>query len=338
MSGSNTKVKTGVAGRADGTFSFEGLGLTVVLLGIIVIFSFINPRFFAVENFLNILTQAAPFIIMAVGMTFVITAAGIDLSVGSILALSSVIGFEFMSSGGNPVIGVAIILVVAVALGILNGALIAYLAIPPFIATLATMVSLRGLALLHSAGTMHFGLPESVAFLGQGKVLGLPMPVLIALLAALFGYWLLNFTKFGVYCRALGGNKEALRLTGVSVKRVELLVYGFKGLMVGLGGLVMIARIDSTQATIGTGSEIHVIAAVIIGGTSLFGGKGTVYGSVAGAILLSMVANALVIGGADFFWQLVVTGIIVLFAVLIGNLREGRVSMSKVPSFLKMKS
>jgi|TARA_B110000090_G_C13377872_1_gene444622 ribose/xylose/arabinose/galactoside ABC-type transport system permease subunit len=338
MSGSNTKVKTGVAGRADGTFSFEGLGLTVVLLGIIVIFSFINPRFFAVENFLNILTQAAPFIIMAVGMTFVITAAGIDLSVGSILALSSVIGFEFMSSGGNPVIGVAIILVVAVALGILNGALIAYLAIPPFIATLATMVSLRGLALLHSAGTMHFGLPESVAFLGQGKVLGLPMPVLIALLAALFGYWLLNFTKFGVYCRALGGNKEALRLTGVSVKRVELLVYGFMGLMVGLGGLVMIARIDSTQATIGTGSEIHVIAAVIIGGTSLFGGKGTVYGSVAGAILLSMVANALVIGGADFFWQLVVTGIIVLFAVLIGNLREGRVSMSKVPSFLKMKS
>ena len=338
MSGSNTKVKTGVAGRADGTFSFEGLGLTVVLLGIIVIFSFINPRFFAVENFLNILTQAAPFIIMAVGMTFVITAAGIDLSVGSILALSSVIGFEFMSSGGNPVIGVAIILVVAVALGILNGALIAYLAIPPFIATLATMVSLRGLALLHSAGTMHFGLPESVAFLGQGKVWGLPMPVLIALLAALFGYWLLNFTKFGVYCRALGGNKEALRLTGVSVKRVELLVYGFMGLLVGLGGLVMIARIDSTQATIGTGSEIHVIAAVIIGGTSLFGGKGTVYGSVAGAILLSMVANALVIGGADFFWQLVVTGIIVLFAVLIGNLREGRVSMSKVPSFLKMKS
>lgn len=338
MSGSNTKVKTGAAGRADGTFSFEGLGLTVVLLGIIVIFSFINPRFFAVENFLNILTQAAPFIIMAVGMTFVITAAGIDLSVGSILALSSVIGFEFMSSGGNPVIGVAIILVVAVALGILNGALIAYLAIPPFIATLATMVSLRGLALLHSAGTMHFGLPESVAFLGQGKVWGLPMPVLIALLAALFGYWLLNFTKFGVYCRALGGNKEALRLTGVSVKRVELLVYGFMGLMVGLGGLVMIARIDSTQATIGTGSEIHVIAAVIIGGTSLFGGKGTVYGSVAGAILLSMVANALVIGGADFFWQLVVTGIIVLFAVLIGNLREGRVSMSKVPSFLKMKS
>lgn len=338
MSVSKTNVKTGAAGRADGAFTFEGLGITAVLLVIIVVFSFVNPRFFAIENFLNILTQAAPFIIMAVGMTFVITAAGIDLSVGSILALSSVIGFDFMTSGGHPVIGVAIIIVVAVALGVLNGVLVAYLVIPPFIATLATMVSLRGLALLHSAGTMHYGLPEAVAFLGQGKVLGLPMPVLIALLAALFGYWLLNFTKFGVYCRALGGNKEALRLTGVSVKRVEVLVYGFMGLMVGLGGLVMIARIDSTQATIGTASEIHVIAAVIIGGTSLFGGKGTIYGSVAGAILLAMVANALVIGGADFFWQLVVTGIIVLFAVLIGNLREGRVSMAKLPLFGRTKS
>ena len=337
MSNSNKKVKTGAAGRADGSFSVDGLGITAVLLAIIVIFSFVNPRFLSTANFLNILSQAAPFIIMAVGMTFVITAAGIDLSVGSILALSTVIGFEFMSSGGSPVVGVMIIIIVAIALGLLNGVLVAYLAIPPFIATLATMVSLRGLALLHSAGTMHFGLPESVAFIGQGEILGIPMSVLVALFSALFGYFLLNFTQFGIYCRALGGNKEALRLTGVSVKLVEVLVYGFMGLMVGLGGLEMIARIDSTQATIGTASEIHVIAAVIIGGTSLFGGKGSIYGSVAGAVLLSMVANALVIGGADFFWQLVITGIIVLFAVLIGNLREGRISTVKVPSFLKVK-
>lgn len=335
MSVTDTGIKTGAAGRADGAFSFQGLGITIFLLLIVVIFSFVNPRFFAVENFLNILTQAAPFIIMAVGMTFVITAAGIDLSIGSILALSSVIAFEFMTSGGNPFIGVAILMLISTSLGLLNGVLVAYLVIPPFIATLATMVSLRGLALLHSAGTMHFGLPEPVTFLGQGKIFGLPMPVIIALAAALFGHWLLNHTRFGVYCRALGGNKEALRLTGVPVKRIELLVYGFMGFMTGLGGLIMVARIDSTQATIGTASEIHVIAAVIIGGTSLFGGKGTIYGSVAGAILLSMVANALVIGGADFFWQLVVTGIIVLFAVLIGNLREGRIGRAKVPPILK---
>ena len=121
------------------------------------------------------------------------------------------------------------------------------------------------------------------------------------------------------------------------VKRIELMVYALMGSMIGLGGLIMIARIDSTQATIATASEIHVIAAVIIGGTSLFGGKGTIYGSVVGAILLSMIANALVIGGADFFWQLVVTGIIVLLAVLIGNLREGRIKSAKVPSLLRIK-
>lgn len=338
MSSSRSHVKTGAAGRADGPFSFEGLGITLVLVALVVIFSFVNPRFLAVANFLNILTQAAPFIIMAVGMTFVITAAGIDLSVGSILGLSSVIAFSFMTEGGNPLIGVAIMLVVATLLGSLNGILVAYVAIPPFIATLATMVSLRGLALLHSAGTMHFGLPKSVAFLGQGKVFGIPMPVIIALGSAVFAHWLFNQTRFGVYCRALGGNKEALRLTGVSVRRIELMVYSFMGFMTGLGGLIMIARIDSTQATIGTASEIHVIAAVIIGGTSLFGGKGSIYGSVAGAILLAMVANALVIGGADFFWQLVVTGIIVLFAVLIGNLREGRISTAKVSSLLRRKS
>ena len=121
------------------------------------------------------------------------------------------------------------------------------------------------------------------------------------------------------------------------VKRIELMVYALMGSMIGLGGLIMIARIDSTQATIATASEIHVIAAVIIGGTSLFGGKGTIYGSVVGAILLSMIANALVIGCADFFWQLVVTGIIVLLAVLIGNLIEGRIKSAKVPSLLRIK-
>lgn len=337
MSATDFSVKTGAAGRADRVFSFQGLGITIFLALLIVVFSFVNPRFFVLENFLNVLTQASPFIIMAVGMTFVITAAGIDLSVGSILALSSVIAFEFMTSGGNPILGVLLMIVIATLLGLLNGFLVAFLAIPPFIATLGTMVSLRGVSLLHSAGTMHYGLPESVAFLGQGEVFGMPVAVIIALLAALYGYWLMNHTRFGVYCRSLGGNKEALRLRGVPVKRIELMVYALMGSMIGLGGLIMIARIDSTQATIATASEIHVIAAVIIGGTSLFGGKGTIYGSVVGAILLSMIANALVIGGADFFWQLVVTGIIVLLAVLIGNLREGRIKSAKVPSLLRIK-
>ena len=189
------------------------------------------------------------------------------------------------------------------------------------------MVSLRGVALLHSAGNMHYGLPPSITWLGQGSILGIPVPVIIALIFALFGAWLFNHSKFGLHVRAIGGDREAARLAGVPVNRIEVMVYALMGLITAIGGLIMIARIDSTQATIATSMEIHVIAAVIIGGTSLFGGRGSIYGSVLGAILLSMMTNALVIAGVDYFWQLVVMGIIVLIAVAIGNLRERRLSL-----------
>ena len=258
-------------------------------------------------------------------MTFVITNAGIDLSVGSVLALVTVIGFAFIKNGMNPALAVAIMFALGTAIGAFTGALIAIIKIPPFIATLGVMVSLRGLALLHSAGTMHFGLPESLTWLGQGKVVGVPVPVIMAFGVAVIGAWLFNHTKFGLYVRAIGGNREAARLAGVPVNLIEILVYALMGLATAIGGLIMITRIDSTQATIGTGIEIHIIAAVIIGGTSLFGGKGTIYGTVLGAILLSMMTNALVIAGVDHFWQLVIMGIIVLLAVAINNLRERRI-------------
>ena len=212
-------------------------------------------------------------------------------------------------------------------IGAFTGTLIALIKIPPFITTLGMMVSLRGLALLHSAGTMHFGLPETLTWLGQGKVFGVPVPVIIAFSVAVIGAWLFNHTKFGLYVRAIGGNREAARLAGVPVNLIEILVYALMGLVTAIGGLIMITRIDSTQATIGTGIEIHIIAAVIIGGTSLFGGRGTIYGTVLGAILLSMMTNALVIAGVDNFWQLVIMGVIVLLAVAINNLRERRISV-----------
>ena len=275
----------------------------------------------------NVLTQASHYIIIAVAMTFVITNAGIDLSVGSVLALVTVIGFAFMKDGMNPLLAVSIMFAMGALIGAFTGTLIALIKIPPFITTLGMMVSLRGLALLHSAGTMHFGLPETLTWLGQGKVFGVPVPVIIAFGVAVIGAWLFNHTKFGLYVRAIGGNREAARLAGVPVNLIEILVYALMGLVTAIGGLIMITRIDSTQATIGTGIEIHIIAAVIIGGTSLFGGRGTIYGTVLGAILLSMMTNALVIAGVDNFWQLVIMGIIVLLAVAINNLRERRISV-----------
>ena len=314
-------------GHADRRWIFQGLGLTIVIIVLAIIFGLINPRFASVANFINILTQASFIIILAVGMTFVITSAGIDLSVGSLLALITVIGFDLIKGGMNPALGVLVMFGLGGLIGCLTGLLIAYIKIPPFITTLGMMAGLRGLALVHSAGNMHFGLPPSLTWFGQGDIAGIPVAVIIALLFAVFGAWLFNHTKFGLHVRAVGGNREAARLAGVPVNFVEVMVYVLMGLVTALGGLIMIARIDSTQATIGTAMEIHVISAVIIGGTSLFGGSGTVYGTVMGAILLSMMTNALVIAGVDFFWQLVVMGVIVLIAVAISNLRERRIPM-----------
>ena len=314
-------------GHADKKWIFQGIGLTIVVILLAIIFSFINPKFATTTNLLNILTQASYYIILAVGMTFVIAAAGIDLSVGSLLALITVVNFELIKGGLNPAVGVILMFLMGGVFGAFTGYLISHINIPPFIATLGVMVSLRGLALVHSAGKMHYGLPESLTWFGH-EILGIPVPVLISLIFALFGAWLFNRTKFGLHVRSIGGNREAARLAGINVKIIEILVYCFMGLCVALGGLIMIARIDSTQATIGTSMEIHVIAAVIIGGTSLFGGKGTIFGTLLGAILLSMMTNALVIAGVDYFWQLFIMGIIVLIAVTINNFRDRKLSFN----------
>lgn len=313
------------AGHADRRWAFEGLGLTLVIVALAILFTAINPRFASLTNFVNILTQASFIIVMAAGMTFVITSAGIDLSVGSAAALVTVVAFGLIKGGMDPALGVLVMFALGAFLGGLTGVLIAVVRIPPFIATLGMMAALRGLALVHSAGEMHFGLPASLTWIGQGSIAGVPAPVVISLVFAALAARLFNHTRFGLHVRAVGGNREAARLAGVPVNRVEVMVYVLMGLATALGGLIMMTRIDSTQATIGTAMEIHVISAVIIGGTSLFGGRGTIYGALMGALLLSMMTNALVIAGVDYFWQLVAMGSVVLIAVAIGNLRERRV-------------
>jgi ribose transport system permease protein len=313
-------------GGSDRRFNVEGVGLTVVLILLILLFTWINPRFATVSNLLNVLTQSSTYVIVAMGMTFVISKAGIDLSVGSILAVVTCVFFGMVDGGTHWAVALIAMFVLATGLGALNGALVAFLAVPALIATLGTMVALRGVALLHSSGELYYGLPSPVLWLGQGTIIGIPVPIIIAALFVAFSYWLFNHSTFGLYVRAVGGNREAARLAGINVQRIELSVYALMGFAVALGGLLWMARIDGTQATMGTGMEIHVIAAVIIGGTSLFGGKGSIYGSLLGAILLSMLNNALVIAGVEFFWQLVAIGVIVIIAVTINNLRENRIA------------
>ncbi|MDE0307565.1 MAG: ABC transporter permease [Albidovulum sp.] len=314
-------------GHADRRWLFQGIGLTAVIIVLAILFIAINPRFGTLANLINILTQASFIIVIAVGMTFVITSAGIDLSVGSAVAFITVVAFGLIKGGLNPFLGVVFMFALGAFIGCLIGGFVAYVKIPPFIATLGFMAGLRGLALVHSAGEMHFGLPVSLTYIGQGDIAGIPVPVIISFAAAAFGAWLFNRTRFGLYVKAIGGNREAARLAGVPVNRIEVMVYVLMGMFTALGGLIMMTRIDSTQATIGTAMEIHVISAVIIGGTSLFGGRGTIYGTVMGALLLSMMNNALIIAGVDFFWQLVVMGCIVLIAVAISNLREQRIPL-----------
>lgn len=315
------------AGYGDRRFRLDGLGLTLVIIVLAVIFTAINPRFATMTNFLNVLTQASTYVILAMGMTFVISSAGIDLSVGSILALVTCVLFWMLQKLGlDPVVAVALMFALAMMLGALNGLMIAYLAIPALIATLGSMVTLRGFALVHSAGHLWFGLPPSLVYIGQGKLFGVvPIPVIIAAAFVALAYWIFFKTRFGVHCCAVGGNREAARLAGIRINLVTVLVYVFVAFSTALGGLLWVARVDGTQATIGIGMEIHVIAAVIIGGTSLFGGRGSIYGSVLGAVLLAMLNNALVIAGADFFWQQVAIGLIVVVAVTINNIRENRI-------------
>ncbi|MDF1608655.1 ABC transporter permease [Hoeflea sp. YIM 152468] len=322
-------VKTGAPdksiGQSDKKFRFDSLGLTLAFLALIVMFSLINPRFASYGNLLNVLTQTSTYVIVAMGMTLVITKGGIDLSVGSLMALVTCVAFGLIESGVHYVPALIIMFLLAMTLGALNGAIITFLAVPALIATLGTMVAFRGVALLHSAGKLYFGLPPEVVWLGQGAILGVPVPIYIAAIFILVTHWLFNLSRFGVHVRAVGGNREAARLAGIPVTRIEVAVYTYMGIAVALGGLIWMARIDGTQATLGTAMEIHIIAATIIGGTSLFGGRGSLYGTLIGALLLTMLNNALVIAGVEFFWQLVVVGVIVIAAVTINNIRENRI-------------
>lgn len=312
-------------GQSDRRFRLDSLGLTLVLIALIVLFTLINPRFASWANMLNVLTQASTYVIVAMGMTLVITKGGIDLSVGALMALVTCVAFGLIEGGMHFVPALALMFLMATVLGALNGAMVAFLAVPALIATLGTMVAFRGFALLHSAGKLYYGLPPEVVWLGQGTLFGIPVPILIAAAFVAVTHWLFNLSRFGVHVRAVGGNREAARLSGIKVWRIEMAVYAYIGFSVALGGLLWMARIDGTQATLGTAMEIHVIASVIIGGTSLFGGRGFLYGTLLGAILLTMLNNALVIAGVEFFWQLVAIGVIVICAVTVNNIRENRI-------------
>ncbi|BEP28499.1 ribose ABC transporter permease [Helicovermis profundi] len=286
-----------------------------------IIISFLNDRFLTVSNIFNILRQTSINSVIAAGMTFVILTGGIDLSVGSTLAFSGAIAAFLVGSGMNPFIAVIAALFLGMVIGAFNGVVIAKGKLQPFIVTLATMTIIRGAVLVFTKGRpISTGYEKNADFyskIGSGYFLGIPNPIIIMIIVFIVGYFILKNTTIGRYVYALGGNEEATKLSGVNTDRVKIFVYAMSGFFAALGGIIITARLSSAQPTAGTGYELDAIAAVVLGGTSLSGGFGSILGTIIGALIIGILNNSLNLMNVSSYYQLLVKGLVILIAVMI---------------------
>lgn len=286
------------------------------LIVVFVALSIVAPSFLTADNLFNLGSQTSVNAVMAVGVTLVIITGGIDLSVGSVAALSGVLGVMLMADFGfHPLLGILGGILVGAAAGLVNGLLVSTVGLPPFIATLGMLSVARGLVLIATGAVAVFGAPESFRLLGQGVLGPIPVPVLLIVLVAVAGHLVLTRTRLGRYAYVMGSNMEAARLSGVPVRKHTTWVYVVAGSLAGLGGMIAASRINSGQPNFGEGLELDVIAAVVIGGASLFGGRGTVLGSLIGAFLVAVIRNGAVQLNIGTFYQNVLIGVIIWLAV-----------------------
>ncbi len=300
------------------------LGALIVLC---VVLSFTTNSFMTTSNVLNVLVQMSIVGIAAVGGTFVIITSGIDLSVGSNVALSGMVAAYVMKQmGANGIVGLIVALLVGALVGAFNGISITALRLTPFIATLAVLAMGRGLTQQVSQGQTIFGFPPSFTFLGNGEIAGIQAPVIITIIVFAVGWFVLTRTTFGQQVYAVGGNREAARLAGIPVKRVIFSVYVIAGLCAGLAAIVLAGRLNSALSSSATGLELQVIAAVVIGGTSLFGGRGSLVGTFIGALLIGVINNGLTLLNVNPFWTQFIQGGVIFIAVLLDALNQRRTS------------
>jgi simple sugar transport system permease protein len=292
------------------------ISIAVFFAIVAVLFSFMTDTFLTETNLLNILRQIAPLMIVAVAMTFVITTAGIDLSVGSVLALVNALAAISLQAGIPWPIVVVLMLALGALVGAIQGFFLAYEGIPAFIVTLAGLSAIRGTALLLTKGYSIPVDPNSLFNdIGRGWVLGIPMPALIAVAILVIGFLVFSETAFGRYVTGVGANAEALRRAGVNTRRTIFNVYVLSGTAAALAGLILAARLGSGSSNAGVGFELDVIAAVVLGGTSLFGGRGTMIGTMLGALTVAVIGNGLILAHLSPFLTPIVTGIIMLIAI-----------------------
>lgn len=298
------------------------LGALIVLCAVL---SFATDKFLSTSNLLNVLVQLSVVGIAAVGGTFVIITSGIDLSVGSNVALSGMVAAYTMKQFGvNGLVGVLVALAIGALVGAINGTSITALRLTPFIATLAVLAMGRGLTQQVSQGQTIFGFPPSFTFLGNGRIAGVQAPVVITIVVFVVGWFVLTRTTFGQQVYAVGGNREAARLAGIPVKRIIFSVYVLAGLCAGLAAVVLAGRLNSALSSSATGLELQVIAAVVIGGTSLFGGRGSLVGTFIGALLIGVINNGLTLLNVNPFWTQFIQGVVIFVAVLLDALNQRR--------------
>lgn len=295
----------------------QSLGPLLGLILIVVSLSIVNGDFLTASNFFNVLRQISINALIAFGMTFVILTGGIDLSVGSILALSSSLAAGLMAGGMNTWLAVIIGLIGGMLMGMINGILITKGKVAPFIATLATMTVFRGLTLVYTQGKPITGFKEDFSFVGKGYFLQIPMPIIWMAVSFAVLYIILKHTTFGRRVYALGSNEEATWLSGINTSRVKIMVYSISGLLAATSGMILSSRLNSAQPTAGGAFELDAIAAVVLGGTSLSGGKGWIVGTLIGAMIIGVLDNGLNLLNVSSFYQQVVKGIVILIAVLL---------------------
>lgn len=289
-----------------------------LLILLITIFGILSPRFFTLMTMTNILNRTSIYVILAVGMTLILTTGSIDISIGSQIGLvTAVLGLTISQAGVPAWAGIGIAVLLGAVLGSFNGFLISKIKVPAIITTLGTITFYRGLAYFASGGTVFMNFPDSYVFLGQGRVFfGLiPVPVIIAAVVVTWGHLFLKKTKRGAHIIATGGNVDAAKLSGINVAYSKFIVFLIMGVMAALAAIVMTARISAAQSVMGEGMEIHTISAVVLGGTSLFGGKATILGSVIGAVVLGVLETGLLLVRVSSFWQLVFMGMIFILVV-----------------------
>jgi ribose transport system permease protein len=299
------------------------------LIVVVVVLSIASPDFLTANNLFNVGVQAAVTAVIGVGMTLVIITAGIDLSVGSVAALTGIFGVSSMVSlGFPPTLAILVGVFVGATAGLINGLLVSVANLNPFIATLGMLSAARGLTFVTSNGQAVFAEEESFRLFGQGELLGIPVPIITLVLVAIAGHIVLTRTRLGRYAYAIGSNREAARLSGIPVRRYIAYVYVISGALAGLGGMIAASRVFSGQPNYGMGLELDVIAAVVIGGASLFGGQGTILGTLIGAFLIALIRNGSVLLDINLFYQQIIIGVVIWLAVYWDQFRRRRIAAS----------